>query len=569
MNFITKLLNKIKMSFTTSETVPTVNRKDYLLSEYNKLNEDQKRIVNDIDTNDKINVCIPTGVGKGYMMFYDILDNIESNKVKTMSIVTHRLMLNDQHSQDIFKKLYLYAGEIGFIIVGSVPISLNDENQKLWNPIIKNYNIGKSREDSANFRRLIKQTTSQKDVNDWTNDFLNSGKKVIIISTYQSLSSLKGIKIDKIYCDEAHILATGTEKDTEFKNSYLSLDIKKSVFFTATPKDLVSETDPSTSFLMNNENIFGKRFGLDYGECIVKGYIVKPIIHLSYPSNDIIGDLSLNDKVKFVQETFDTHDKFVNDKCITKKLRAKMLIKCSGVQEMWELHSSLVSVMKDVIITAGASKGEENSSNDKHKINNETINNRNNYLSRLKTYGEEVPMIVLHVQTMTEGINISYFTGVFFLLKVLPTEKELIQNIGRGMRLNDIDRVNLKNGSIDSKDLSKWVKPFCSVIIPHWNSETIDNSKVISDKIYKISKTLDYKFDWQISLGNDMAEGKSDLDMPLLNDRKKKKMKDLVEKIQNHIDTFEMDEENIKRVEKLEGYKNIIKNINSELNDLF
>ena len=567
MNFITNFLNKIKMTFITSAPIPTFNRKDYLQSKFNQLNLDQKRIIQEIDSNDKINVCIPTGTGKGFMMFYDILDNIELNKINTICIATHRLMLNDQHAKEIFDILYPYTGEIGYIIVGSEKIDITEKNdKKLYNlclPYLKS--------KRTNFKKLIKQTTSQKDVNEWTKEFLSEGKKVIIISTYQSLSCVKGVTIDKIYCDEAHILATGTEKNTEFKNSFLSLNLKKSVFFTATPKDVVEKTDPSTSFLMNNQEIFGIRSGIDYGECIAKGYIVKPIIHLASPSTPIIGDISVNDKIKFVQESFKSHDEFVNSKCITKKLRGKMLVKCQGVPEMWEVFNGLKSVMGDVVIAAGASIGEDNS-NDKRIVNDLVINDKARYLDKLKSYGEDIPMIVLHVQTMTEGININNFTGVLFLLKILPTEKELIQNIGRGMRLHNLDRTNLKSGKISTIDLSNWAKPYCSVIIPFWDTETANNSSNISKKIYSISKTSDYKFKWAVSLGDDMPIGQEELDMPLLNDRRKKKCKDIVEGIKNEINTFEVDDEFIRKVEEItrmksQGFEEIFADL--EKNPLF
>ena len=95
MNFITNFLNKIKMTFITSAPIPTFNRKDYLQSKFDQLNLDQKRIIQEIDSNDKINVCIPTGTGKGFMMFYDILDNIELNKINTICIATCLLYTSD------------------------------------------------------------------------------------------------------------------------------------------------------------------------------------------------------------------------------------------------------------------------------------------------------------------------------------------------------------------------------------------------------------------------------------------------------------------------------------------
>lgn len=574
LKFFNNIINRLKMTFIPEHPMPVFDTNLYLDNRFKKLNIDQKDLVSKIDKHDKINICIPTGTGKGYMMFFDILFNIEKNKADVIAIATHRLMLNDQHSQDIFDILTPYAGEIGFIMVGSDHITLRKVNTDgsdnktyyQWLPYLK--------VKRTTISRLIKQTTRMKDVQEWTEQFRKEGKKVIIVSTYQSLGSLKKIDIDKIYCDEAHMLASGSEQ-SKFKDDYLSLSVKKSVFFTATPKDLLErEGSPLSTFLMNNEEIFGIREGWKYGDCIKKAYITTPIVHLASPIDPISGQITIMDKAKFAKNSFIAHDKYIQEKSYIKgALKAKMLVKCSGVAEMWEVTSILKNILPGVVISAGASVG-EGGSNDRHVINDKVYYKRNEYLDALRAYGDDTPMIILHVMTMTEGINVNGFTGVLFLLEKLPSDKEILQNLGRAMRLHSIDRNKLFNNELSIEDKSKWVKPYCAVIIPYWDSSTAANATNIANKIKKMSKTMDYEFEWSISLGDDMPIGVSELELPLLNTPEKRKAKDLIDGIKHVIDDIEVIYANEKEVEEVEnvskdGFNVVLKYVDESTDGLF
>lgn len=562
------------MTFIPEHPMPVFDTNLYLDNKFKELNIDQKDLVSKIDKHDKINICVPTGTGKGFMMFFDVIFNIEKNKAAVIAIATHRLMLNDQHAQDLFKNLTPYAGDIGFIMVGSDNITLRKENTDgKANLVYHKWKTFLSAK-KVTINQLIKQTTRMKDVQEWTEQFRKEGKKVIIVSTYQSLGALKNIEIDKIYCDEAHMLATGSEQ-SKFKDDYLSLDVKKSVFFTATPKDLLEkEGSPLSSFLMNNEEIFGIREGWKYSDCIKKAYITTPIIHLASPTDPIVGQISIMDKAKFVMNSYTAHDKYIQEKSFIKNgIRAKMLVKCAGVAEMWEIFSKLKKMLPNVVIAAGASVG-EGGSNDNHVINDRVIYKRNEYLDVLRSYGDDIPMIILHVMTMTEGINVNGFTGVLFLLEKLPSDKELLQNLGRAMRLHSIDRTNLSNGTLAIEDKSKWVKPYCAVIIPYWDPSTQANADNIANKIKKMSKTMDYEFDWSISLGDDMPVGVAELELPFLNTIEKRKAKDLIEGIKHVIDDIEVIYANEKEVEEIEnvskdGFNVVLKYVEESSDGLF
>ena len=176
--------------------------------------------------------------------------------------------------------------------------------------------------------------------------------------------------------------------------------------------------------------------------------------------------------------------------------------------------------------------------------------------------------------TMTEGINVNGFTGVLFLLEKLPSDKEILQNLGRAMRLHSIDRNKLFNNELSIEDKSKWVKPYCAVIIPYWDSSTAANATNIANKIKKMSKTMDYEFEWSISLGDDMPIGVSELELPLLNTPEKRKAKDLIDGIKHVIDDIEVIYANEKEVEEVEnvskdGFNVVLKYVDESTDGLF
>ena len=91
----------------------------YLSEKINSLNSDQKNLFGQMQSNNKLQICIPTGAGKGYLMIVDLLNRLFTSKGRIYSISSHRLMLNTQHLNDIFGVLSPSLGKIGFIFVGS------------------------------------------------------------------------------------------------------------------------------------------------------------------------------------------------------------------------------------------------------------------------------------------------------------------------------------------------------------------------------------------------------------------------------------------------------------------
>lgn len=89
----------------------------YLASKLNTLNIDQSYIFNQIQLNTKLQVCIPTGGGKNYIMMVDILKRVITSKEQIFAISSHRLMLNNQHMSDMFNLFSPMIGKIGLFLL--------------------------------------------------------------------------------------------------------------------------------------------------------------------------------------------------------------------------------------------------------------------------------------------------------------------------------------------------------------------------------------------------------------------------------------------------------------------
>jgi len=113
--------------------------KKFLQDKNSTLNMDQKVLFNEMQSNCKLQVCVPTGVGKGYLMIVDLLNRLLNSSEKVFVISSHRLMLNTQHLNDIFEELSPFLGQFGFVFVGS-----------------SKYDIDKFQENS-NFNQLLQK----------------------------------------------------------------------------------------------------------------------------------------------------------------------------------------------------------------------------------------------------------------------------------------------------------------------------------------------------------------------------------------------------------------------------
>jgi hypothetical protein len=497
------------------------NEGDYIFKPgRNVYNVSQMEAYERMQSSDKLSVILPTGTGKGHLLFVDLLSRIYYKSGKVFTICSHRIGLNKQHTMDMFDKFKSFIGDIGYIFVASETYLESDEKQKKYRALLQiaSENSGK-KVDLNSLISTLKPGQSLQEVIDY---HTNNNRSVVIVSTYHSLQKLHEVDIDVIYCDEADKMV-GTKaknknciKEETFMQKFHKVRAKKKYFFTATPKDWTKNWGGENIEFMNNESIFGERIEMEFHAAIKSGYIVQPYIHIVYPLEyDVAEDIDCEDeenldgiveetgapevrnmnvnlkaKIKMIVEAFNTHRKFLKDRSgHPDKIGAKMLIKCKNIKtELWGIfHDGLREALPDIKMFAGGSYGYEASNNNDYKNNDhymydptssdnplQPMNGRDAYLAKIKSLKLEEDAIVLHCDILSEGINVKGFTNVMFVSGVTQTDAKALQNIGRATRIVDEDRERLETGEISLDDMSNWVKPFCSVTIPFWNEESAE-----------------------------------------------------------------------------------------------
>jgi predicted helicase len=535
-------------------------------------NRHQSEIFNLLNTQTVHQFRVPTGVGKGYVMIGHILNSVINTEKSIFTIASHRLSLNNQHLRDLIKYFVDFGliGKVKFLTVGSQVLSIDKLFQddydlsKKFNNLLFEANFGKPMKEhhSSDNTFLGGPGLGKKDVNRIIAKNNKDGIKTIIITTYNSLDKLENLDIDVIYLDEAHILASNKE-DADFRKSYEIIKAKKRFFFTATPKDMqaemLEEDGASDIFLMNNEEIFGKPYEVSFVECVKSGYITEPIIHVAYPkdgngaSEKDINYGSVENKAKFINETFKAHEKWLKESSsMPDEIGAKMLVRCESVSNMWEIYHKLVELVdEDVIICAGASYGGLDAN---HVIGGDWERNRDEFIKKIQAVKSDKKMIILNFDIFSEGLNVPGITGVMFMQGKIPSIAKVIQNVGRSTRLHKIDRDRLISGEISVGGLG-WVKPNCAVIIPHWDSNSENTKRILADIIRKLRSKMEFSPAMILSIGDDFAKSGGKDEPNSLNelDKKKKKWK-LIEEINQEIeklDIKEIDEKEEKRINDL------------------
>jgi hypothetical protein len=215
-----------------------------LYSIYNSFNEHQMEsfILLNNKSDLKVQFRHPTGCGKGYLMIANILTNIVNGE-RLQTILSHRLMLNNQHIIDLINLIIEFdlIKHVSFACIGSD----NSIERNFFKIITRNNKkranelVGKFLKNDIRVNSFILSTISKTSFGEFYDSCMAEDKVMIITSTYNSCRLLGDYNIDSIYCDEAHTICNSRideSEDTFFEN-VLSLNSKASYFFSATPKD--------------------------------------------------------------------------------------------------------------------------------------------------------------------------------------------------------------------------------------------------------------------------------------------------------------------------------------------
>jgi superfamily II DNA or RNA helicase len=381
---------------------------------------------------------IPTACGKTRiqiaLLLLDAIEKTQNNETGTYVVGNHRLTLSQQLLWQI-QEVFVAAG-LDFDI-----LSVNSDN-------IDNSDFGL---DIS--KHTVTSTTTTEEIKLAYMRAKALNRHLIIVSTYHSFDRLKNIgKIDIATFDEAH----ETVKEDFSENVFSVTNIEKKYFFTATPRTVNGIGG------MANEAYYGKVvYQKSPREMIDAGEMVSPKIHIVDCENNDAN--SENMSITTTINSFKYHQNTINN--LSKgRLAAKLLVSTGGTTQIKDIHNSKelhdLHEEDNVHIIALATSDEFG-----YYYNFEKMSRANVY-DKMMSLRDEEKAIILHIDTISEGMDVPGITGVAIYRKLGTTK--LLQTIGRCLRLFSEDRKKLYSGEMLPTETDEFIKPFGFVIIPNF-----------------------------------------------------------------------------------------------------
>lgn len=285
----------------------------------------------------------------------------------------------------------------------------------------------------------------------------------ITFSSYDSFSKISDYEFDLVICDEAHNLT-----QDQYYNALSTMKAKKILFYTATPivKSLV-DTDDENSKGMDNITLFGDIISrVEPKELIQKGYIVPPLMHLMKVSTNKRGaDV---DTVEIIAQTFkEQYDEMKKHGMPYVQMlvasRGSRDIDVVNVEENLFKLQQLIGI--DQFVDVYTVKCSE------HLKNSKPYNgSRYDMLQHIKQSKKHA--IIIHYDTLAEGIDISSLTGACILRNL--SKPKLLQTVGRCGRplLDDM------TSEYEVIDMLTRMKPYCVITLPIVDGTPISGNNV-------------------------------------------------------------------------------------------
>ena len=416
----------------------------------------------------------PTSSGKGYIAKRMVKTGISSLGWRSSAFFSHRLILNKQWFGKLFDYLKDLNCPINYIFVGSDSIDYK---------IIKKIKVDLYKKVGPGYLSPF-ATTDFNELREGFEAFKRKGYVVIVISTYQSnwVIMNAGLHFDCTFYDEAHTMVSFSK---EVKNDYseaADINSDRKYFFTATPRETISDDGRG----MNNENKFGDYIcKIKPNELIEGGYILKPILCIvSVDSkvksmdvsksafNILEGDVDNKDfdsKSKSISGAMDYSRGWLRSKSAEPdKIKSKILYVCNGYGDMNGILKSKKFKQfrrknKGIKVYTISSAG----GIDCNGVIYKKIRSRGkeHLLSDLRNLRPDEEAIILHIDTIGEGLDVPGITGVFFFRD--SNLEKWLQNIGRPGRLHPEDRRRLESGDLLPNDYKNYIKPGYLVFLPY------------------------------------------------------------------------------------------------------
>jgi superfamily II DNA or RNA helicase len=409
----------------------------------------QKEVLEKTSKHSKGVVCLPTGTGKTFCEAVIALTHVKQSPGFSLIVVNApRIILTYQ----LLREFYTCFTEQGVDARYGFLHSGGPGDEAELESIRMNANLEGSDISFAH----IPSHVSPIDLADYITLCRNSNLPVIIFSTYHSAEKIEltrnrvGCEIDIMINDEAHYLV-----QEEFYRILGVIEARRTYFFTAT----MTYSKTVNGRGMNNDSVFGGvLYQMSPRKAIELGLMVRPRLHFintveSYTYQDYQKSIA-----KIIFESFDHH------KTVIKSVSPKLLVSVRGTQDIVNFKKSeFYTQLRENGVDVYAISSHSDIGND---INGRKLR-RQEFLKELKLAGEtpQKQILVLHYDILSEGIDVSGFTGIL-PLRIIGKSK-FLQTYGRAARLHPEDRINIISGTITPECLDKMQKPFAYIIIPN------------------------------------------------------------------------------------------------------
>ena len=312
-------------------------------------------------------------------------------------------------------------------------------------------NIVDSEFRKSRFYRVPLKTTSPQELD----HHKSSSKEDLHITwtTYHSLAKIRHLDFDLMICDEGHYLAYGK---SHANVKHFKPDTKV-LYYTATPVGIEDEQEAEWRG-MRDKKLFGSVIAeVPPKQLIPDGYIVPPRIFFMAATTVNNGDI-----VDYAQLIGKAYGHQLSK--ITSNFNHKMLVAMPGVRMFDDIMDNRSTICSecgvDVDVYSVDAKGHSK--------------NGNKWLFRerqalIEDFAiNDGPAVILHYDTLSEGIDIDGIGGVLFLRKFLGKIKSL-QTMGRACR-PAIEDIN-SDGTIRKNRIKTHALLTLAEVDGHWESE--------------------------------------------------------------------------------------------------
>ena len=420
-------------------------------------------------------ICLPTGTGKTRVQIHlHVKDMLGASTPGVYVITAHRLALCRQLLVELVDLVVKCGIEFDIVFVGSDRF----DEDAVYERYMKE---GVDKENTD-----VTTSTSPKEVLEACTIHPNRVK--IVVSTYHSLHQLRLLSsINRITYDEAHTIASSRVNEDNFEAHVKLLQglgiIQYQTFFTATRK--VSGVDGG----MNDETVYGPNLGgFSPREAVEAGEIVPPRIHrISVTDRSRYSEDAM--MIKTIMEAYSMHSNAVHDASTeAKSLGAKLLVGAKGTPmvRMLQGRADFLDWCKANDIKLFTFSSELGNFMTIDGILTK-VESRATIFDAMQKLGDEEKAILIHIDILTEGIDLPSITGVL-LFRELNLIK-LLQTIGRGARLLLPDRILLYSGAIKPQEYGKMIKPCCWVILSDLDKEA--NAEGMEAMVKAVRETYD------------------------------------------------------------------------------